>query len=281
VIPALGEVVYEYEQDRAIGDDVISDFRMLFIGVAFREAEQAAYDALDARIANEWNALAGAYPELATVPKPADGVRLLAGRGGNGDPRADEWLALAAERRRLIAGSSGREDAIAWLAAAGAFAGRRSIVFHESIAECERITTILNAAGVPAAAHHSGLGGEERGTVLERFRTGALRALVAPRTLDEGIDVPDASFALIAAGTRVRRQTIQRIGRVLRKSNDKDLACVVKLFVEGSADDPRARSVDSFTKALARRAGSRIAHFPADERAIASFVTMTAPLPAS
>jgi superfamily II DNA or RNA helicase len=39
--------------------------------------------------------------------------------------------------------------------------------------------------------------------------------------LDEGIDVPDASFGIILGGTGSHREFIQRLGRLLRKKEGK------------------------------------------------------------
>jgi hypothetical protein len=85
---------------------------------------------------------------------------------------------------------------------------------------------------------------------------------------------PDASLALIAAGTRVKRQTIQRIGRVLRRAPGKDTAKVVKLYVRGAADDPTAASADEYARALVARGGSVCLTWPAEAAAIEEFLTL-------
>ena len=58
--------------------------------------------------------------------------------------------------------------------------------------------------------------------------------------LDEGVDVPDANVAVIAAGSSVTRQAIQRAGRVLRKVRDKR-AKIVRIYITASREDPDAR----------------------------------------
>ena len=39
--------------------------------------------------------------------------------------------------------------------------------------------------------------------------------------MDEGVDVPDASMAVILSGTGSSREFIQRLGRILRKKEGK------------------------------------------------------------
>jgi superfamily II DNA or RNA helicase len=271
VVPALGPVIYEYVQDEAIADRVIADFRMLFVGLEFAEVEQARYGSVASELARAWRLLSVRFPALEEAQNQVEAVKLLVDGEADGDARL--WLSLNAERRRLLSNSSARHAFVGWCARRGLFADHRSIVFHESIADCESIVATMQAAGMRAASHHSQLKSTERASVLRRFRDGTVSVLVAPRTLDEGIDVPDASLAMIAAGTRVKRQTIQRIGRVLRRAPGKETAKVVKLYVHGAADDPAAPGADAYTRALLARDGTVCLTWPADEAAIAEFLT--------
>ena len=61
----------------------------------------------------------------------------------------------------------------------------------------------------------------ERKQLLEKFATGDLDVLVTSKVLNEGVDVPDASVAIIASGSGVVREHVQRLGRILRRSGDK------------------------------------------------------------
>jgi superfamily II DNA or RNA helicase len=63
---------------------------------------------------------------------------------------------------------------------------------------------------------------EERREILERFKDGRFRAIVTSKVLDEGIDVPEASLGIIVSGTGSAREFIQRLGRLLRKSEGKE-----------------------------------------------------------
>ncbi len=62
---------------------------------------------------------------------------------------------------------------------------------------------------------------DERSEILEKFKTGRYRMIVTSKVLDEGIDVPDATTAIILSGTGSTREFIQRLGRVLRKREGK------------------------------------------------------------
>ncbi len=70
---------------------------------------------------------------------------------------------------------------------------------------------------------------EERYEFLKGFREGRFRALATSKVLDEGIDVPEASLGVILSGTGSSREFIQRLGRLLRKSERKGEARLIEL----------------------------------------------------
>ena len=69
----------------------------------------------------------------------------------------------------------------------------------------------------------------ERSDVLAAFARGDVRALVSARVLDEGVDVPEASVAVVIGASRSERQHVQRVGRILRPMPGKR-AVVYDLF---------------------------------------------------
>lgn len=72
---------------------------------------------------------------------------------------------------------------------------------------------------IPAITHQTSQ--REREEILERFRSGQYIRVVTSRILEEGVDVPDASIAIILSGTGSSREFIQRLGRILRKREGK------------------------------------------------------------
>jgi len=72
---------------------------------------------------------------------------------------------------------------------------------------------------IPAITHQTTP--EERREILNRFRSGIYKKIITSQVLDEGIDVPDASMAVVLSGTGSNRQWIQRLGRILRKREGK------------------------------------------------------------
>lgn len=87
--------------------------------------------------------------------------------------------------------------------------------------------------------------------ILDRFQSGDLQILTAKRVLDEGVNVPQIERAYILASTTVRRQWVQRRGRLLRtcKAIGKthavihDLVALPPEAYDGGSLDPEAKKI--------------------------------------
>jgi len=91
----------------------------------------------------------------------------------------------------------------------------RTLIFTDDNATVYQISQSFL---IPAITHQTPI--KERHDILTRFKQGKYRALVASRVLNEGVDVPDASVAIVLSGTGSTREHIQRLGRILRKGKD-------------------------------------------------------------
>jgi superfamily II DNA or RNA helicase len=76
---------------------------------------------------------------------------------------------------------------------------------------------------------------DERKEILDNFREGRYRLIVTSKVLDEGVDVPDATQAIILSGTGSAREFIQRLGRVLRKREGKK-AKLIEIVTRNTAE---------------------------------------------
>jgi superfamily II DNA or RNA helicase len=97
---------------------------------------------------------------------------------------------------------------------------------------------------------------EERHQVLEKFNSGVFHAIVTSKVLDEGIDVPEASLGVILSGSGSSREFIQRLGRLLRKSNKKEEARLVEIISRETSEvgtSSRRRSKSKIVSAPTKR----------------------------
>ncbi|MEJ1931778.1 DEAD/DEAH box helicase family protein [Nostoc sp. NIES-2111] len=89
---------------------------------------------------------------------------------------------------------------------------------------------------IPAITHQTPV--KERHEILTKFREGEYNTLVASHVLNEGVDVPAASIAIILSGTGSTREYIQRLGRVLRKGNIQNKQAILyEVIAEDTSEE--------------------------------------------
>jgi superfamily II DNA or RNA helicase len=90
----------------------------------------------------------------------------------------------------------------------------------------------------------------ERQYLINKFKDGTYKALVAIKCLDEGIDIPTAHTAIIMASSTNPREYIQRIGRVIRQSKEKDRAYIYDFILEPDFDRLKDKVLIEFEKQI-------------------------------
>ena len=141
---------------------------------------------------------------------------------------------LAARRRREIRASAERKGATLESLLKRHWEDR-TIVFTKSV---EEVYVLSERFLVPGITYETPA--RERKEVLDRFRIGRYRAIIASDVLNEGVDVPEANVAVILAGSASHREYVQRLGRVLRPREDKR-AVLYELVTEGTGEEAASR----------------------------------------
>ncbi len=94
--------------------------------------------------------------------------------------------------------------------------GERILVFTQDNDMAYRLGNLFF---LPILTHHTKT--KEREDLLSKFRTGAYPVLMTSKVLNEGVDVPEASIAIIVSGSGSVREHVQRLGRILRAAPKK------------------------------------------------------------
>ncbi|MFD1253162.1 ATP-dependent RNA helicase DbpA [Devosia equisanguinis] len=145
--------------------------------------------------------------------------------------------------------------------------GQSWLVYCEDSDQLGVVLNNLKSVGIDAVEYHSSMSGDRDETLLWYRKFGGV--LVSIRCLDEGVDIPSISHALILASSQNPRQFIQRRGRVLRKSPDKDIAVihdaiVVPVSAEQEQDQmgllkaELVRSIEFSSHAINRAGGAEL-----------------------
>lgn len=100
--------------------------------------------------------------------------------------------------------------------------GQKWIIYCDNIVQLKAVLRGAITAGFDAYEYYADMRGD-RAMTLTYFEVNG-GVLVSIKCLDEGVDIPSTTHALILASSQNPREFIQRRGRILRKSTNKHFA---------------------------------------------------------
>lgn len=211
-------IISEYSLSDAIKDGILSPYRYDIVPVYLDMEEQEAYEDYSAKIQK---LILKAQSKKLTTDEQSMLTNLCGGRS------------------RLLATCSGKLPALLYyLKNHPTLSLTHSLIYvgegyapGEGTPYITKVTNCLHEHGCKVSKFTSQETSSERRMIMESFKEQRIDSLVAMKVLDEGIDVPVCRSAFILASTRNPRQYIQRRGRVLRKSLDKNEALIVDFVV--------------------------------------------------
>jgi superfamily II DNA or RNA helicase len=109
--------------------------------------------------------------------------------------------------------------------------GDRTLIFTHDNATVYKIARQFL---VPVITHQTKT--KERREILLRFNKGDYPIVATSRVLNEGVNVPEANVAIVLSGSGSVREHVQRLGRVLRKSGDKE-AVLYEVITLGTVEE--------------------------------------------
>lgn len=240
--PFLGGELYHYGFAEALRADIICACSVFRVGVDFSLGEKGEYDALTNRLTIAMCQVKRLCPALARLAGAPFFARLQA-LTGDKDPRlagaAQATLALTRQRTELVYLAENR------VACALALVVRlpeeaRVIIFGERIECADTLFQALHRQYPGRVGrYHSDMGAAAKKAALAQYQNGEIRILVSCKALDEGLNVPQTDVGIILSGTATARQSIQRLGRILRRTADGHSSRLYVLSVnQAGEEDP-------------------------------------------
>ena len=110
------------------------------------------------------------------------------------------------------------------------------MVFSETIESIEKLKDLLKDQGIESKIIDAKVKVSERQKILDNWGVN-FNVLLSVHTLEIGYDVPQVRIEIILATTSNINQIVQRIGRVLRKYEGKDVALIYVIYVPDTKDD--------------------------------------------
>jgi superfamily II DNA or RNA helicase len=136
---------------------------------------------------------------------------------------------LLIDRGRILKQAERKTAAAGAIAAERYQRGERWIVYCDDRPKLEAVQAELARRGLDSIAYHSAMAGDKERTIRLFEANGGI--VVSIRCLDEGVDIPSVTHALILASSRNPREYIQRRGRVLRRAEGKAVAHIHDVLV--------------------------------------------------
>lgn len=216
----VGPVVYRRTPEELAGQ-ALAPYDEVQIRVKLSERERERYRELVA-VRNDF--LKRERIRLGTIE---GWQRFVRASGGSAAGRA---AMLAHREARAVAfGTGAKLDVLEDLLRK--HAGERTLIFTDDTATVYRVAAELL---LPAITHLTPI--KERHETLALFRTGDYPVLITSRVLNEGVDVPEASIAIVLSGTGTEREYVQRLGRILRRMSGKR-ATLYELIAEETSEE--------------------------------------------
>jgi len=202
----IGPTVYRREA-RELAGEYLSDYSIVRLHVEMSAAERAAYEAERAVFKSflqqkniRLSSLHGWQMFIAASARSSEGRRAMMAY------RESKRIALGTDAKLRVLSELLRRH-------------RRDRVLIFT-AENEMVYRISGQFLIPAITHETNI--KERREWLAAFNAGDVLALATSKVLNEGVNIPAASVAVVLSGSGSTREHIQRLGRILRKQPDKE-----------------------------------------------------------
>ena len=162
-------------------------------------------------------------------------MTLLLRKGGFVSGMAKAWFSNVRKRKLLLSCAENKLLSAVNLITTK-FPNEKIMIFSETIDSITKLRDMLGSQGTKAMIIDSSVSSKKRQEILNQWGI-EFYPLLSVHTLEIGFDIPKVRIEIILATTSNMNQVIQRIGRVIRKHEGKDLALIQVIYVADTKDD--------------------------------------------
>jgi superfamily II DNA or RNA helicase len=141
------------------------------------------------------------------------------------------YLMMVKKRRSLLINAENKIKAIKEIK--NKFRKRKTLIFSESIDFAEKVNEVLKNSKI----YHSKISKKDKELALNEFAKGDINTLISVKALNAGVDIPDCSLGIVASGNSKVIDDVQRVGRVIRSDDSKQLAIFINIYVPNTQDE--------------------------------------------
>ena len=218
--------VKRYPIRKAVNDKRLAKPIVIPLKVTLTETEQIDYENYSSKIKKISNRF---------KKYDAKSMTTLLRKGGFVSGMAKAWFSNVRKRKLLLSCAENKLLSAVNLVTKK-FPNEKIMIFSETIDSISKLRDMLESQGTKAMIIDSNINSRKRATILNQWGS-EFYPLLSVHTLEIGFDLPHVRIEVILATTSNMNQVIQRIGRVIRKHEGKDLALIYVIYLSETKDD--------------------------------------------
>jgi len=214
IISYFGNILQPpYTLKTALKDGVLTKYFYFPKVVELTPAEQAEWDGLTQKITKRY--------------------AITSSQGAN--TNNDAFLQhMMIERARILKKASNKVKLAVNVLKENFREGQKWLVYCEDKTQLKEVLSSIRNENIDAYAYYADMPGDRENTLNYFADNGGV--IVSIKCLDEGVDIPSTTHALILASSKNPREFIQRRGRILRRAQGKNLSFLYDAIVVPNAE---------------------------------------------
>jgi superfamily II DNA or RNA helicase len=216
--------VKKYMIKEAVNDGRLSEPQVLLKPVKMNLEERRIYEQTTSTIKDISSELKASNPLI---------VSKLLKTGGQRARLAKLWFASVHKRKKLLNETNSKLNESVNIVKS--HPKEKIMIFSETIESINNISEILKKNKIPSEVIHNKIKTKQRQDILDSWGKNYF-VLLSVHTLEIGFDIPSVSIAIIVSNTKNVHQLVQRIGRVIRKTDEKSQSLIYVVYVDDTKD---------------------------------------------
>jgi superfamily II DNA or RNA helicase len=216
--------VKKYMIKEAVNDGRLSEPQVILKPVKMNFEERRIYEQTTSTIKDISLKLKASNPLI---------VSKLLKAGGQRARLAKLWFASVHKRKKLLNETKSKLNES--INIVKNHPKEKIMIFSETIESLNNISEILAKNNIPSEVIHNKVKTKQRQDILDSWGKNYF-VLLSVHTLEIGFDIPSVSIAIIVSNTKNIHQLIQRIGRVIRRTDEKSQSLIYVIYVDDTKD---------------------------------------------
>ena len=238
LIETYAPIIYTINIKQARKKNYVSDFIVFSLGLELSISDKARYKAINKTYNTYFATFNHNFITAMTALKNKDLRLELSDYWGITEEkvfgRAVNFIKTMNKRKQFLYNNTTKINAVKQII--NKFPKFKIVLFSETTKFADIMTKTI---GKEAFSYHSKISDKILKESIVKFYDNKhpYRIISSARALEEGADIEQLTLGIIASGNSIERQMIQRLGRAIRKSTEKEKAIIINLYLKDTQDE--------------------------------------------